>query len=326
MRMSNVKRILCPVDMSQGSAGALRYGLALAHAYKARLFLCHCIENAGGATVGSRPGSSAAQIRAALAHMVAGYVRGEGHAAVDWEVIVVEGSEHPADAIAKVAAENGIDLIVIRSRRRPRAAALLGSTAEALSRTAPCPVLVTHPDEREWVGESAPEINLRKVLVAYDFSDDSELALRRGLSLAKEYGAELHLLHALAKPSDDAPEVTWLPAGMGSVYQKAVRRLEEAVSAGFDLPESQVVRCAVRWGKPYREILAYAGEQESDLICMGAHGAGYGMSTLFGSNVDRVLRQAPCPVLVARPLKPAMFVGHERKASYSDVEGQSAAV
>jgi len=41
------------------------------------------------------------------------------------------------------------------------------------------------------------------------------------------------------------------------------------------------------------------------LICLGAHGAGFGMRALFGSNVDRVLRQAPCPVLVARPLKHA---------------------
>jgi nucleotide-binding universal stress UspA family protein len=51
--------------------------------------------------------------------------------------------------------------------------------------------------------------------------------------------------------------------------------------------------------------LAYAAEQEIDLICMGAQGAGFGMSALFCSNVDRVLWQAPCPVLVARPLRPA---------------------
>jgi nucleotide-binding universal stress UspA family protein len=40
---------------------------------------------------------------------------------------------------------------------------------------------------------------------------------------------------------------------------------------------------------------------------MGTHGAGFGMWALFGSNADRVLRQAPCPVLVARPLRPATF-------------------
>ena len=47
---------------------------------------------------------------------------------------------------------------------------------------------------------------------------------------------------------------------------------------------------------------------EIDLISVGAHGAGFGMRALFGSNVDRVLRQASCPVLVARPLKPILAV------------------
>jgi len=62
-----------------------------------------------------------------------------------------------------------------------------------------------------------------------------------------------------------------------------------------------VVKQAVKEGKPYREILAYAEEQEIDLICMGVRGAGFGMRALFGSNTDRVPRQAPCPVLIARP-------------------------
>jgi nucleotide-binding universal stress UspA family protein len=54
-------------------------------------------------------------------------------------------------------------------------------------------------------------------------------------------------------------------------------------------------------GKHYREVLAYAEEQEIDLICMGVRGAGFDLRALFGSNTDRVLRQAPCPVLIARP-------------------------
>jgi nucleotide-binding universal stress UspA family protein len=64
---------------------------------------------------------------------------------------------------------------------------------------------------------------------------------------------------------------------------------------------SQVVKS----GSPYREILSYAEEKEIDLICMGVHGAGFAMRALFGSNTDRVMRQAPCPMLIARPLKPS---------------------
>ena len=54
-------------------------------------------------------------------------------------------------------------------------------------------------------------------------------------------------------------------------------------------------------GHPYRDFLNYAEKNQIDLISVGAHGAGFGMRALFGSNVDRVLRQAPCPVW-ARPL------------------------
>ena len=87
------------------------------------------------------------------------------------------------------------------------------------------------------------------------------------------------------------------------------------------LPDDEVhlwykVVQAVKCGQPYREILSYAEENEIDLICMGVHGAGFAMRALFGSNTDRVLRQAPCPALIARPLKPA-YVNNGRKDDLS---------
>lgn len=188
------------------------------------------------------------------------------------------------------------------SRRRPLRAALLGSTTESVYRTAPCPVLVVHPDQREWPGDNA--LAPKRVLVATDFSDYSELALRQGLSLAQEYQAELHLLHVLSAPVLGEPELAWIPSSTEGAYHKAARRLQKAV------PGEAYLWCeikhAVRWGKPYREILSYAKEHEIDLICMGSQGTGFGMQALFGSNVDRVIRQSPCPALVARPLRPAV--------------------
>jgi nucleotide-binding universal stress UspA family protein len=86
-------------------------------------------------------------------------------------------------------------------------------------------------------------------------------------------------------------------------FVEAASRLRTSVS-----PEARMwceVKQAVREGHPYREVLAYADEQNIDLICMGASGTGFGMRALFGSNADRVLRQAPCPVLITRPLRPA---------------------
>jgi nucleotide-binding universal stress UspA family protein len=192
----------------------------------------------------------------------------------------------------------------MRSRRRPHRAAVLGSTAESVCRTAPCPVLVTHTDERKWMDQPEGKIKLERLLVAYDFSDYSELALKYALSLAQEQQAELHLLHVLPRGSVSEPEIAWYPIGKDTAYHQAARRLQRAV------PQETHLWCdikhAVAEGQPYREILNYAEKYSIDLISLGAHGAGFGTRTLFGSNVDRVLRQAPCPVLVARPLKPAV--------------------
>jgi nucleotide-binding universal stress UspA family protein len=222
---------------------------------------------------------------------------------LDWEAMVIE-AEDVGEAITQTASEQAIDLIVMRSRRRPHRAAVLGSTAESVCRTAPCPVLVTHIDERDWVDQLGDEQKIERLLVAYDFSDYSELALKYALSLAQEHQAELHLLHVLPRGSVIQPEINWYPLGKDTAYHQAAKRLQRAIP-----PEVHLwcqIKHAVSEGQPYREILNYAERNEIDLISLGAHGAGFGLHTLFGSNVDRVLRQAPCPVLVARPLKPAM--------------------
>ena len=51
--------------------------------------------------------------------------------------------------------------------------------------------------------------------------------------------------------------------------------------------------------------MSYAVENDIDLICIGAHEQGFRSGAVFGSNTERVLRTAPCPVFVARPLKRA---------------------
>lgn len=292
-----IECILCPTDLSPDSDEALRYAIALARAYNAELILLHCDQTDEGPM---RNHDEAAQaIRTALdAHSGV-----NGVAGLDWKSLVVTGDD-VGETIAREAAMYRADLIVMRSRRRPHRAALLGSTAESVSRTAPCPVLVMHTDEREWVTGLDTKIELRRVLVAYDFSDYSELALNHALSFAQEYQSELHLLHVLPPNSLNESEISWYPLGREGAYHKAAHRLQKAVPGEAHLWCD--IKHAVSEGQPYREILKYAEKNQIDLICLGAHGAGFGIQTLFGSNVDRVLRQAPCPVLVTRPLKPAM--------------------
>ncbi len=301
-----IKRILCPTDLTAGSDEALRYALALACAYEARLIAFHC-EPANDAAI---PVQS--EIKSSFEQALFQYLGPSELAMIDWERVVERGND-PGTAIAQYAAAHGVDLIVMRSRRRPHRAALLGSTAESVSRSAPCPVLVMHSNERDWVNERSHEIKLKRVLVAYDFSDYAELALNYGLSFAQEYQAELHLLHVLPPFTLEAPEISWYPLGKEGTYHKAARRLQQALPAEAHL--SCQVKHAVSEGQPYREILNYAEKHNIDLICLGAHGAGFGMRALFGSNVDRVLRQAPCPVFVTRPLRPAMSFRREAQAT-----------
>jgi nucleotide-binding universal stress UspA family protein len=302
--MINIKRILCPTDLTPHSRNALRYAVALARAHEAELILLHC---------------------AAAEDLEEGIHRSESLLesmnpldliGLRWRLLVVHADDVGEEITFQAQTEN-VDLIVMRSRRRPHRAALLGSTAESVCRTAPCPVLVMHNDERDWE-HNGLKTDLRRILIAYDFSDYSELALNYGLALAQEHQAELHLLHVLPPRSLSEPEIAWYPSQGDSAYHTAARRLQRVVPAEVHLWCK--VKNAVSEGSPYREILNYAEQNEIDLISVGAHGAGFGMRALFGSNVDRVLRQAPCPVLVARPLRPltaafAPFCGSESTRS-----------
>jgi nucleotide-binding universal stress UspA family protein len=284
--MIEIKRILCPIDLSPYSVSAVRYAMALSRVHDAELILLHC--------------SDALDAEQEVKDLVAEHA---GPADARWRLLIAPPDDVGEEIMAH-AQEANADLIVMRSRRRPHRAALLGSTAESVCRSAPCPVLVMHNDEREFVTENL-KVDLQRVLVAYDFSDYSELALKYGLSVAQEHQAELHLLHVLPPGAVREPEIAWYPTKGESTYHNAARRLQRVVPTEVHLWCD--VKTAVSEGHPYREILNYAERFDIDLISVGAHGAGFGMRALFGSNVDRVLRQAPCPVLVARPLRPSVI-------------------
>lgn len=294
--MIKFTRILCPTDLSTESDDALRYAVALARAYGARLLLLHCSqEKPLPEEIDGRKLQS--QMNRVFAESLAPHLGLATINELDWEGIVRVNVHNIGKAIVQEALAQNADLIIMRSRRRPHAAMLLGSTAETVCRAAPCTVLVTHPLEREWVGMSTGEIDLNRILIAHDFSPDSETAMNDGLSLAQEYQAEVHLLHVLATDEHEGPEIAWSSANAGNAYRFTVQKLQHTV------PKEVLLWCRfvsiVRCGKVYEEILSYAKEHEIDLICMGFRGSDWTMGKLLGSNVDRVLREAPCPVLVA---------------------------
>jgi nucleotide-binding universal stress UspA family protein len=114
----------------------------------------------------------------------------------------------------------------------------------------------------------------------------------------------LHLMHVLPGLQPDERGTEWIESGADSTFHRVIQRMQDAVPG--EVYRRCMVLNAVRWGKPYSEVLTYMRQQNIDLVCMGALGRDFGSEALFGSNADRVLRQAPSHVLIARPLNPAM--------------------
>ncbi len=277
----SIDSILCPTSLSPASDEALRYAVGLARVYNAKLLLCYVSENPQELTP--------EQVNKFFIDSIGPYISETDRPWLKWEGFIVKGE--PEEVIPDLAAKHNVDLIVMRSRRRPYAAMLLGSTTEAVCHRAPCPVLVTHRQERSWVNLDG-EVQLKRVLVAYDFSKYSDLALSYGLSLAQEFQTELHLMNVCSDNSEISEDEK----------TKALTHLRELLPSEVSLWAKIVP--VVASGKPYHQVLDYIKENQIDLVCMGAHGAGHTPWALFGSNVDRVLRQAICPILVAHFSEP----------------------
>jgi nucleotide-binding universal stress UspA family protein len=75
-----------------------------------------------------------------------------------------------------------------------------------------------------------------------------------------------------------------------------LKKLVEEVEA-----KGVAAREIVAQGRPSNEILRIAKEETIDLIVLGTHGKGFLDKALFGSTTERVVRNAPCPVLTVRP-------------------------
>jgi nucleotide-binding universal stress UspA family protein len=281
----SIKRILCPIDLSPESDQGLRYSMALARVYRAKLYICHCVSEITP--------DCERHLTEKIKEVVTSFVGTHVSTVPDWEGIVIKG--RPSEEITRVASRYQVDLIVINSKRRAYSTKLLGSVAEAICHTAPCPVLVTHSDERDWVDASGISINIKKLLVAYDYSDQADWAFSYALSLAEEHNAELHLLNVVPIHPENLCDKE-------AILRRAIQRMKNAVPKEADYSCSKI-KWVVKEGLPYSEILLYAKENGIDLICMGAQGSGYEEWTLLGSNADRVVRHAPCPVLIAHPFK-----------------------
>ena len=144
-------------------------------------------------------------------------------------------------------------------------------------------------------------IKLKKVLVPTDFSESARHALTYGISFAREYEAELTLLHVVENLTVGYASDLF-PVPMAEVFQEisGYARTELAKLGTEARAKSITVEEVVIQGKPSAEIMRFARETEVDMIVLGTHGKGVLDQALFGSTTERVVRRAPCPVLTVR--------------------------
>jgi len=144
-------------------------------------------------------------------------------------------------------------------------------------------------------------IKIERVLVPTDFSDYSELALQYGVSFCREYGAEMILLHVLEDPFYPATGASFgfdMSDFFTRMEAETRSRLEEIVSseAARDIKiQPMIVR-----GTPFLEIIRVAKERDVDMVVLATHGRTGLAHVLMGSVTEKVVRKAPCPVLVVR--------------------------
>jgi nucleotide-binding universal stress UspA family protein len=144
-------------------------------------------------------------------------------------------------------------------------------------------------------------IKLKRILVPTDFSESARHAQTYGGSFAREYDAELLLVHvvetlAVGYASD------LFPVPMAEVYQEMSGHARAELSRLADESRERgvKVREVLAQGRPAEEVVRLAREEAVDLIVVGTHGRGVLDKALFGSTTERVVRRAPCPVLVCR--------------------------
>ena len=146
-----------------------------------------------------------------------------------------------------------------------------------------------------------PLWKLKRILVPIDFSEESIKALRYAKPFAEEFGAEIILLHVV-EPVVRPEYCLIVPGARGG---RTVARMNEREQQLARLRHREIGEAikddnVVHMGKPYEEIVNLARAKKVDLIVIATHGYKGLKHVFLGSTTERVVRFAPCPVLVVR--------------------------
>ncbi len=288
--MTPIREILVPSDLSAESERALEHAAILAQHLDARLSLFHAV-----------PLPDHAYPHWAFGHGHDAWVDAENIAreCLERDVadldpppktapkIVVERATSVPRALLSFLRSSEPDLTVMATHGRDRLAhVLLGSVTETVFQNAFRPVLCLRETERR----SQPPYHL--ILVPTDLSPASRLAFPLAALLARSLGARILALHVQAAPTLGA-----LVTGGGREAEVPTEAtLWNFVSADFD---GLTLEVRIRKGHAWDGIVSTALAEKADLVVMATRGHDSLGDKILGSNAARVVRHAPCPVLVA---------------------------
>jgi nucleotide-binding universal stress UspA family protein len=196
-----------------------------------------------------------------------------------------------AEEIAALAEEIGAGLLAVGSRGRGRIRrALMGSVSDAVVRQAYCPVMVVR-----W----KPVVFPAKILLATDGSEEATVAAQIVTNLGERTGSEVHVVHVGEIPPTHYPDRYGYRA-LYEEHEREARQLLEAQVKKIEGLGDTVAQAHLRLGRADEEVVVLAEELDVDLIAMGGRGLGRVSRALMGSVSDSLVRNAHCPVLIAR--------------------------
>ena len=279
------KNILFLTDFTPASDIAFTYAVALARHFTARLYPAHAV-------VPYLPTEMEVPVMPEILAKVEADRRTQlvelvKRAGVSNRVLVTQ--QDVELAVPQWINEHGIDLIVMGTHGRKGVDRLfLGSTAEAIVRTATCPVLTVGPGV---TAQPRGDLDIKKVLFATSLSKENDPAIAYALSFARERSADLTVLHALPDPAETQED--W------KVLADIARdKMKELVPFEDVWPRN--AEFIVEPGDATSRILEYAKETHPGLIVLGL-AKEIKPSTHFRRGVAyKVISAAPCAVLTVR--------------------------
>ena len=289
-----IQNILLATDFSPFSDAAVPFAAGLAHRYGSTLYLVNVVPSIPYDLLPAdplQPAQVANEKMRSLAALEA--LKGVPH-----KDYIEQGDA--ADVLKRLVQQHHIDLIVLGTHgRRGIDKLLMGSVAEDVFRHATCPVLTIGPH----VTHKIKEGELRHILYATDFGEETRHGLPYALSLAEEHHAKMTLLHASPEPSPVLPEPE--PGAMPTLSRAEALAYNEAELRKMIPSDAQLTthpEFVVELGDAPEIIIETAKKLDADLVVLGVKRPMPLATHLTTGIAYKVVCAAPCPVLT---------VGHE---------------